>query len=187
MLKLVGITATVKMPWESTAVAVIMTTGKGWLIFVGTRTVLKEVESPLHKNVYKLTTTTTLLNQIIIDDESDVNNYRPISLLSNFNRIFEEIMYKRMTSYIEQHDLLYPSQYGFRKGHSTQHAILDINDIQANMNQRLLSCGVFIDLKKAFDTVDHEILLNNLNHYGFRGIINEITWKSRVQSTRSTM
>ena len=54
MLKLVGITATVKMPWESTAVAVIMTTGKGWLTFVGTRTVLKEVQSPLHKNVYKL-------------------------------------------------------------------------------------------------------------------------------------
>ena len=71
------------------------------------------------------------------DDESDANNYRPISLLSNFNSIFEKIMYKRMTYYIEQHDLLYPSQYGFRKGHSTQHAMLDIiNDIQANMNQR---------------------------------------------------
>ena len=83
-------------------------------------------------------------------------------------------MYKRMTSYIEKHNLLYPSQYGFRKGHSTQHAILDIiNDIQTNMNQRLLSCGVSIDLKKAFDTVDHEILLNKLNHYGFRGIIND--------------
>ena len=66
-------------------------------------------------------------------------------------------MYKRMTSYIEKHNLLYPSQYVFRKGYSTQHAILDIiNDIQTNMNQRLLSCGVFIDLKKAFDTVDHE-------------------------------
>ena len=70
-----------------------------------------------------------------------------VKFLSNFNRIFEKIMNKRMTSYIEQHDLLYPSQYGFRKGHFTQHAILDIiNDIQANMNQRLLSCGVFIDL-----------------------------------------
>jgi len=90
--------------------------------------------------------------------KSDANNYRPISLLSHFNRIFEKIMYKRMTSYIEQHNLLYPSQYGFRKGHSTQHAVLDIiNDTQANMNQQLLSCGVFIDLRKAFDTVDHEI------------------------------
>ena len=60
------------------------------------------------------------------DDESDANNYRLISLLSNFNRIFEKIMYKRMTSYNEQQNLLYPPQYGFRKGHSTQHAILDI-------------------------------------------------------------
>ena len=51
-------------------------------------------------------------------------------------------MSKRMTSYIEKHDLLYPPQYSFRKGHLTQHAILDIiNDIQADMNQRLLSCG----------------------------------------------
>ena len=84
----------------------------------------------------------------------------------------------------EQHDLLYPSQYGFRKGHSTQHAILDIiNGIQANMNQRLLSCGVFIDLKKAFDTVDHEILLNKLNHYGFRGIIND--WFSSYLNNRT--
>ena len=97
-------------------------------------------------------------------------------------------MYKRMTSYIEKNNLLYPSQYGFRKGHSTQHAILDIiNDIQTNMNQRLLSCGIFIDLKKAFDTVDHEILLNKLNHYGFRGIIND--WfssylKNRTQTTQ---
>ena len=118
------------------------------------------------------------------DDESDANNYRPISLLSNFNRIFEKIMYKRMTSYIEQHDLLYPSQYGFRKGHSTQHAILDIiNDIQANMNQCLLSCGVFIDLKKTFDRVDHEILLNKLNHYGFHGIIND--WFSSYLNNRT--
>ena len=81
-----------------------------------------------------------------------------------------------MTSYIKKHQLSYSLQYGFRKGHSTQHAILDIvSDIKTNMNQRLLSCGVFIDLKKAYDTVDHDILLDKLNHYinGFRRIIND--------------
>ena len=77
-----------------------------------------------------------------------------------------------MESFIEQKNLLTPSQYGFRKAHSTQHAILDIvNAIQTNMNNCLFSCGIFIDLKKAFDTVDHEILLRRLDHYGFRGII----------------
>jgi hypothetical protein len=118
------------------------------------------------------------LMQIIID----------ISLLSNFNRIFENVVYKRIINYIDKHDLLYSSQYGFCKGHSTQHAILDIvNDIQTNMNRKLFTCGVFIDLKKAFDTVDHNILLNKLSYYGFRGIVNE--WfssylKNRTQSTQ---
>ena len=88
-----------------------------------------------------------------------------------------------MTSYIKKHELLYSSQYGFRKGHSTQHAILDIVDIQTNMNQR--SCEVSIDLKKAFDTVDHDILLDKLNRYGFRGLIND-WFSSYVKNRRQT-
>ena len=108
------------------------------------------------------------------DDESDANNYRPISLLSNFNRILEKIMYNRMKDFIEKHKLLHSSQYGFRKAHSTQHAILDIVEaIQRNMDKHLFSCGVFIDLKKAFDTVNHTILLKKLDHYGFGGLINQ--------------
>jgi hypothetical protein len=119
------------------------------------------------------------------EDETDASNYRPISLLSIFNRIFEKIVYKRMVSYIEKQNLLFSSQYGFRKGHSTQHAILELlNDIQTNMNKKLFSCGVFIDLKKAFD---HNILLNKLNHYGFRGIVNDCFssyLKNRTQTTQ---
>ena len=122
------------------------------------------------------------------EDNTNANNYRPISLLSNFNRIFEKLVFSRMESFIEQNDILSPSQYGFRKAHSTQHAILDIvSTIQENMDKRLFSCGVFIDLKKAFDTVDHKILLHKLDHYGFRGVINK--WFSsyldgRTQTTQ---
>ena len=118
------------------------------------------------------------------DDNTDANNYRPISLLSNFNRSFEKLIFNRMKSFIEKNNLFSPSQYGFRKAHSTQHAILDIvNTIETNMDKRSFSCGVFIDLKKAFDTVDHKILLDKLHHYGFRGIINK--WFSSYLEDRT--
>ena len=118
------------------------------------------------------------------DDETDTSNYTPILLLSNFNRIFEEIMFDRMREFIEKRSLLYPSQYGFRQAHSTQHAILDmVETIQTNMDKKLFSCGIFIDLKKAFDNVNHNILLDKLNYYGFCGIINQ--WLSSYLSNRT--
>ena len=121
-------------------------------------------------------------------DETDPCNYRPISLLSVFNRIFERIMSNRLKVFLNKHDIFYQSQYGFRERRSTEHAILDIvSKIQANMDMGMFSCGIFIDLQKAFDTVDHSILLHKLNHYGIRGVVND--WFSsylsgRVQTTQ---
>ena len=108
------------------------------------------------------------------DDDTDPNNYRPISILSIFNRIFEKLMCKRLVNFIEKHNLINNAQYGFRTGFSTNHAILDIiSSIQSNMDKKRFSCAVFINLKKAFDTVDHSILLKKLYIYGVRGILND--------------
>ena len=91
-----------------------------------------------------------------------------------------------MKEFIDKNNLMYSSHYGFRKSHSTKHAILDIVEaILSNMDKRYFSCGVFIDLKKAFDAVNHEILLDKLNFYGFWGLIND--WfqshlKNRMQT-----
>ena len=117
-------------------------------------------------------------------DETDPSNYRPISLLSVFNRIFERLMYKRLKSFIDKNDMFFKSQYGFRNNYCTQHAILDIlNKIQSNVDKKLYSCGIFIDLEKAFDTVDHNVLLCKLHYYGIREIIN--AWFSSYLSCRT--
>lgn len=131
----------------------------------------KSVESGTYPSKLKSAKITPIFKS---DDSFDPNNYRPISLLSIFNRIFEKLVHSRLTNFIEKHNLLNNAQYGFRKGFSTSHAILDlISTIQANMDKKRFSCAVFIDLKKAFDTVNHSILLKKLNYYGIRGLTND--------------
>ena len=104
------------------------------------------------------------------EDDTDPSNYRPISLLSVFNRIFEKVMYNRLIEFIDKHGILSNAQYGFRKCHSTHHAVLDIiNQIHSNIDNKLYTCAIFLDLKKAFDTVNHDILLKKLYLYGVRG------------------
>jgi len=109
------------------------------------------------------------------DSKLLISNYRPISLLSNINKILEKLMFKRLYTFLEQYKCIYELQFGFRKNHSTNHAIISIiQKIQDSIQNNRFSIGVFIDLQKAFDTVNHSILLEKLDHYGISGISN--TW-----------
>ena len=101
-------------------------------------------------------------------------NFRPISLLSNINKIFEKLMHSRLYNFLSTYNCIYNLQFGFRKQHSTIHALIDITEnIRKALDNNEFAVGVFIDLQKAFDTVDHKILLKKLEHYGIRGIVNK--------------
>ena len=93
--------------------------------------------------------------------ESDkVHNYRPILVLSFFSKIFEKIMCNTVVNFMDKNDTLYKYQFGFRKNHSTHHAIITVVDkITSSLDSGDLIMGVFLDLKKTFDTVNHHILV----------------------------
>ena len=93
-------------------------------------------------------------------------------------------MYSRIIKFLENSKCIYSLQFGFRQQHSTNHALINISEnIRNALDSGQFACGIFVDLQKAFDTVDHEILLNKLNHYGIRGIPN--SWFKSYLSFRS--
>ena len=105
------------------------------------------------------------------DSPESFNNYRPVSVLPCFSKILERIVHERCYSFLNTNNTLYNRQYGFRQKHSTYMAVLDfIKDINLAIDGNMYTAGIFMDLSKAFDTIDHDILLYKLYHYGFRGV-----------------
>ena len=102
-------------------------------------------------------------------DSCEFNNYRPISLLPCFSKILEKMIYKRLLNYLNKICLLSEHQFGFRRNHSTNFALIDlINKITTALDNKEFAIGVFLDLSKAFDTVDHSLPLQKLEFYGIR-------------------
>ncbi|XP_065680647.1 uncharacterized protein LOC136094568 [Hydra vulgaris] len=123
---------------------------------------------PIHKN----------------DSKLERNNYRPISLLSNVSKLLEKLMYSRIYNFLNNSAFFHIRQFGFRSNHSTSHALICITEmIRGAIDSGSFACGVFIDHQKAFDTVDHNILVKKLNYYGIRGIANH--WFSSYITDRT--
>ena len=104
-------------------------------------------------------------------DKQELTNYRPISLLSQFSKILEKLYVERLDNFIEKHHLLSNQQYGFRANRSTSMAVAElVENITKAIDNNQYTIGVFIVLKKAFDTIHHDILLKKMQRYGIRGI-----------------
>ena len=102
-------------------------------------------------------------------DESLLTNYRPISVLPAFSKVLERIMYNRIYNYLTEHKFIYDKQFGFQKNTATEHAILQLaENISSSFDNGEFTIGIFIDLSKAFDTVDHNLLLQKLKYYGIK-------------------
>ena len=107
------------------------------------------------------------------DSKLDYSNYRPMSLLSNIEKICDRFMYKRLYTFLNNNNI-YNLQFGFRQQYFTSHVLINITEnIRKALDDVNIGCGVFVDLQKAFDTVDHQILLAKLNHHGICGVSND--------------
>ena len=103
-------------------------------------------------------------------DSKLINNYRPISLLPVISKVLEKIIANQLSQYFEDNKLFHDNQYGFRTGLSTEYATIELTDrIISNMDRNEIPFSIFLDLSKAFDTLDHTILLQKLKYYGIDG------------------
>uniref|UniRef100_A0A671WE94 Reverse transcriptase domain-containing protein n=1 Tax=Sparus aurata TaxID=8175 RepID=A0A671WE94_SPAAU len=117
-------------------------------------------------------------------DKHEFTHYRPISILSQFSKILEKIFHKRLFSYVDKQSILCEQQYGFRPNRTTTLALVDLVEKISNaIDNKQYAVGVFLDLTKAFDTVNHELLLQKLYRYGMRGVA--FSWLQTYLKNRS--
>ena len=116
-------------------------------------------------------------------DTTEPGNYRPIAIISVFSKVLEKLVYNQLINFIEKHNILYNYQFGFRKGYSTEYAILEtVENLKTAIDENKITCGIFLDFSKAFDTINHQILLAKLFKYGIRGLPH--TWFTSYLSNR---
>jgi hypothetical protein len=109
------------------------------------------------------------------DNKTDLSNYCPISLLTSFSKILEKILYKRLYCHLKVNNILVLEQFGFREKFSTDMAIYTfLNSVLSSLENKLLVGGVFCDLQKAFDSINHNILLSKLEYYGISGLATKL-------------
>jgi retron-type reverse transcriptase len=95
---------------------------------------------------------------------TELGNYRPIAIISPFSKVLERLVYNQVFSFIEKQKIIFEYQFSFRKGHSTEHAILEtIEYLKTAIDENKVTCAIFLDFSKAFDTIDHKILLDKMN------------------------
>ena len=104
-------------------------------------------------------------------NKSIPSNYRPISLLTSFSKVFEKVMYSRLINYFNSNNIITPSQFGFRKGMSMDMATFKlILEILEALDKKQYAMGIFCDLAKAFDCINHDLLLQKLHFYGIDNV-----------------